>query len=417
MGKKKGPPKRTPPPSKPKSAPPRSKPKPGASSSTFKKAPPPTSKPKPGVAPPASRKAPPSSVSRAASSARPAVSSEQLDALSTTLQELQERVAFSDYKQYMANFDTDITVLPDQIAEIRARGYRYKSFMEGKLQTLQGKWQTARSNMNREIDQSETLLQRMCSEAADEVNRAYQAPAAIAAAQSVLGNLEARVGAAEEAVQATYSGIQATLSQTQQQVRETLWMLDQIDQAEFDLLAGENPIQAVRAKWWRDGDDKGPSGILYLTDQRLIFEQKEEVATKKVLFIATEKETLQEMLFEAPIGSIESVKASHKGMMGHQDHLDFTFGSGAPYSLAHFHIDGQGSDYWDGLVKRVQNGDISRERYYAEGETPEAAAVALEESLANVPEKCSSCGAPFDAPIAKGQRQIQCEYCGTTMHW
>jgi predicted nucleic acid-binding Zn-ribbon protein len=408
MGKKKVPPRKAPTPSKPKSGPP-SKPKlkPGTPPSMGRKAPPPS----------ASRKTPPSSVSRAPAPSGVSGSSERLEALSETLQSLQERVALSDYKQYMADFDTHIVALPGQIEEIRARGYRYKGFLEGKLQALQGKWQTARSDMDREIAQSENLLGRMCSEAADQVGRAYQAPAAIAAAESVLSSLEARVGAAEQAVQATYSGIQAALSQAQQQTQETLWMLDQIDQAEFDLLAEENPVQAVRAKWWRDGDDKGPSGILYLTDQRLIFEQKEEVATKKVLFIATEKEVVQEMLFEAPIGSIESVKASHKGLMGHQDHLDFTFGSAAPYSTAHFHIDGQDSAYWDGLVKRVQNGDIRREWHYAEGEPQEAAAQALEDSLANAPEKCSSCGAPFDAPIAKGQRQIQCEYCGTTMRW
>lgn len=323
----------------------------------------------------------------------------------------------SDYKRYLADFDTDISALADQIEEVRTRGYRYKSFLEGKRQTLQGKWRTAKSAMSNEIEEAESVLQGMITEAADEVNRAYHTAGAIAAAEGALGNLEARVDAAEAAIQATYAGIQATLYQTQQQVQDTLWMLEQIDQAEFDLLAEENPVQAVRAKWWRDGDNKGPDGILYLTDQRLIFEQKEEVTTKKVLFIATEKEVVQEMLFEAPISSIESVKASHKGLMGHQDHLDFTFGSAAPYANAHFHIDGQESAYWDGLVKRVQNGDIRHEWYYAEGETPEAAAQALEDTLVNAPEKCSSCGAPFDAPLTKGQRQIQCEYCGATMRW
>ena len=45
---------------------------------------------------------------------------------------------------------------------------------------------------------------------------------------------------------------------------------------------------AVRATWQKGGEDN-PQGILYLTDQRLLFEQKQEIGAKKVLFITTEK--------------------------------------------------------------------------------------------------------------------------------
>ena len=415
MGKKNIPPKKTPPSGPMRKAPPPQKPTSQPPLSKAKYTPPPQ-KSAPQQPPSMAKRVPPSAA-RTPSTAGVSASSEQIEALGESLQSLQERVALSDYKQYLADFDTGISTLSNQIAEIRSRGYRYKGFLEGKFQTLETKWQTARGDMSREIEQSESVLQGLCNGAASEVNRAYSAPGVIPSAQSALSNLETRISAAESAIQATYSGIQAALSQTQQQIQEAAWMLDQIDQAEFNLLAEENPVQAVRAKWWRDGEDKGPNGILYLTDQRLIFEQKEEIATKKVLFITTEKETVQSLLFEAPIGSIESVKSSHRGLMGNQDHLDFTFGQAAPYANAHFHLDGQDSDYWDGLVKRVQNGDIRREWHYAEGETPEAATQAAEDTLTNAPEKCTSCGAPFDAPIARGQRQIQCDYCGTTMRW
>lgn len=347
-------------------------------------------------------------------------SQEQIDALDSELQSLQSEASLSDHKQSIADLDAQIGDLPGQIEDLRRRGYRYKAFLEGKATALQAKWRTARAVANREIQQADGELQRMVDEAVEEITALRRKPASsgmIAAAKSKVDHLRARVDAAEDAIYGAYSAVQSALSQTQSQIREVQWMLDHLDQASFPLLAEENPIQAVRAKWWRDGKNKGPSGVLYLTNQRLIFEQREEVATKKVLFVTTEKETLQEMLLEVPIGQLEAVQSTSRGLMGHEDHLDFTFATGAPYADAHFHIDGQDSDFWAGLVNRVRNSDIVRERFYAEGETPEDIERALEESLSNAPEKCTSCGAPFDAPIAKGQRQIQCEYCSTTMRW
>jgi hypothetical protein len=40
-----------------------------------------------------------------------------------------------------------------------------------------------------------------------------------------------------------YSGVQQVYGQTNAQVKEVLWLLDQVDQASFDILAGENPVQ------------------------------------------------------------------------------------------------------------------------------------------------------------------------------
>jgi hypothetical protein len=313
--------------------------------------------------------------------------------------------------------------LTQALAEVRQRGYRYKSFLEGKVNVLAQKWEAAKALALDEMQRAEHDLQLLYGQVSQRYSAAVQAvnsPSAgtqLSALEQQIGQLRTRLGAAQSTIAAAYSGVQQVYGQTNAQVKEVLWLLDQVDQASFDILAGENPVQAVKAKWWRDGKNQGPMGVLYLTDQRLIFEQKEEKVTKKVLFIAAEKETLQEMLFQVPVGAVEGVKSSSKGLFGHEDHLDFTFGPAADYPIAHFHIDGQESEFWVGLIKKVQNGEISNERYYATGENAKVEAQALQEIFANAPQKCTACGAPFDAPIAKGQRQIKCEYCGTLMTW
>ncbi len=348
---------------------------------------------------------------------------ERLSTLESEIQSLQGQVTFSNEKRSMTELDQGIGNLAQALAEVRQRGYRYKSFLEGKVNVLAQKWEAAKALALDEIQRAEHDLQLLYGQVSQRYSAAVQAvnsPSAgtqLSALEQQIGQLRTRLGAAQSTITAAYSGVQQVYSQTNAQVKEVLWLLEQVDQASFDILAGENPVQAVKAKWWRDGKNQGPVGVLYLTDQRLIFEQKEEKVTKKVLFIAAEKETLQEMLFQVPIGAVEGVKSSSKGLFGHEDHLDFTFGPAADYPIAHFHIDGQESEFWVGLIKKVQNGEISNERYYATGESAEVEAQALQEIFANAPQKCTACGAPFDAPIAKGQRQIKCEYCGTLMTW
>ncbi len=331
--------------------------------------------------------------------------------------------AINSHKKTLAELDQGINELVQNIAEIRERGYRYKGFLEGKIDIVSGKWQTARPVVLREIDTAEAQILPLHSNVMDQVaavrrsGKTSQALRQVTSVKAEIGNLQTRVNAAESSIEAAYGPVRQAFYQTRSQVQEVLWILDQVDQASFDFRAEENVVQAVKAKWWRDGKNKGPDGVLYLTDQRLVFEQKEKKATKKVLFVATEKETLQEMLFEAPVMSVDSVKASSKGLMGHQDHLDFEFGSGSDFANAHFHIDGQESEWWTGLVNRVKSDEIRRERYVTEAETLPVFDEENVGSLAEAPERCTACSAPFDAPIAKGQRQIQCEYCGTTMRW
>jgi hypothetical protein len=233
---------------------------------------------------------------------------------------------------------------------------------------------------------------------------------------SKVKHLDSQVEAATQAISAIYSNIYDVYTQTTSQLTEIEWLLDQVDQASFNILADEHPVQAVQARWWRDGEGKGPEGILFLTDQRLIFEQKEEVATKKVLFITTEKELVQGLQLEIPLGLMRSVKATSQGFMKHEDHLDCEFETGAPYPKTHFHIKGQDSEFWAGLLKRVQVGQIITEKYYTDDKDRQADQQAFEEVLTNAPQKCTSCGASLP-PIATGQRQVKCDYCNSTMRW
>lgn len=167
---------------------------------------------------------------------------------------------------------------------------------------------------------------------------------------------------------------------------------------------------AVEAVWTRDGKEDGsdPKGVIYLTDQRLLFEQKQEIATKKFLFITTATEKVQKLLFETPVALVQDVTASKQGLFKNQDFIDLRLASGAPFPTAQFHLNGQDSAGWAALIRQVKAHELDAER-----------AVAVDqqavEKVKTAPSKCPSCGGAITQPIMRGQDTINCEFCGAVI--
>lgn len=106
-----------------------------------------------------------------------------------------------------------------------------------------------------------------------------------------------------------FAGIDTEISALQNQLPMIENTLDWGESASFGFLPGESVVRAVKAVWTRDQkeDREDPDGILFLTDQHLIFEQREEIASKKVLFVTTERQKVQQsnsrFLFSVSQGS------------------------------------------------------------------------------------------------------------------
>jgi len=121
--------------------------------------------------------------------------------------------------------------------------------------------------------------------------------------------------------------------------------------------SAENLIMAVKARWDKEGKDD-PEGILYITNRRLVFERKEKVATKKILFITTASELVQETLIDQALGDLGAWKAESKGLFGHQDFLQVQLPRLGDVAL---HLDGQDSKEWASLLERARSGQIETE--------------------------------------------------------
>lgn len=183
--------------------------------------------------------------------------------------------------------------------------------------------------------------------------------------------------------------------------------LDNCESACFDFLPGEAIYMTTKAVWTRDNkeDKEDPEGILYLTDQRLLFEQRQEIAKKKVLFITTEREKVQQLQFETPVVVIENMKATKQGVFKNEDWLEFQLPSGSFEREVKIHLDGHDCNQLLQMINRVKSGDIQAERALAFDQ--EAV-----EKARSAPAKCPNCGGAITRPVLRGMDSIKCDYCG-----
>ena len=286
--------------------------------------------------------------------------------------------------------------------------------MESQAADLAAQWATARARVLAEIDQQAAVLERALYPLEQDFRRLvaqastpYVAQSMVQQVKSAVNTLESKVSAASTSIHGMYDGLQGQVQEMLSNLQKVEWTLKQVAEAAFQLLATEAAIRAVRATWVKGGqeDKEDPQGILYLTDQRLIFEQKQEIATKKVLFITTQKEKVQKLQLEVPVTLVTNVKATKRGLLGHEDHIELTFTPDAAVEEAHFHIDGQDSNQWQGLIGRAKARDFDTDRAVQVDQ-------AVVDRVRSAPTACPHCGAAITTPIVRGMDSIRCEYCG-----
>lgn len=332
--------------------------------------------------------------------------------LKSKIDDLPAKVRLSEGRDAAENVETESNRVADLANRVRELGYAWEKDLEARCLDYRRRWQELRPQVLAALDKESAALSGRVTQVAYQGNYALQHATNPATADQILSDGERPVAAlineteaAAKTIRGMFDNFSSDLHREQAHLEKIQAMLERAAQSKIAWLPGEAVVGAVKAKWDRDGKDD-PRGYLYLTDARLIFERDEESATKKVLFVATEKQRMQQVMFEAKLGEIENVLASKRGMFGNEDHLDFNFAPSANARQAHYHIDGQDANEWQGLVQRVKTGGMESTRVTALSD-------AEKQRLRNAPTKCSNCGSPLTAPILRGQTDVKCPACGS----
>ena len=336
----------------------------------------------------------------------------QVRLLQSRFETTQAAAQLSDVHQAMGDIESRLAEIPVELQTLRDRGYVHAGRLEEKIQALQQQWRRTRPGIDSALRTNVARLRSDVEQAAGPVRRlSAHNEASIQAAESAVSALSGQVDAVRRSVAGQYDDLQRELQSIDHDLRGVAEMLEIIAASpEINLRSAEGPLLAVKAEWRRDGKE-GPDGHLILTDQRLLFEQNEELVKKKHLgLFAAEKETVQKLLFDVAAHEIESVKASEEGGflgMGKEDILDLVLGANAPVSRARFHLKGEESADWAAWINRVKSGDVDRDRAARfQEEVAGAAAVAL-----SFPSQCPSCFATVPVP-PRGVQAVTCEFCG-----
>jgi len=337
----------------------------------------------------------------------------RLFSLKTKVGWLQDGVRLSRARDAVEDLATNVNGMAQRIANLREKGYVFEKTLEAQAADFANQWHGLSATVNSQINMQAAPLQNGMRALESLLSQATAAKGNPTAARSLLDRLEAeiattesKVSAAERQIGGMYNTFNGQVAAVKKHLDDIQWMLGQLAQACFSLLPTESGIMAVKSVWCQDVKerDEDPDGVLYLTDQRLIFERKEEVATKKILFIATEKQKVQELKWEIAVTLLEEAKASKQGMMKNEDHLDLRFGAGASLQTIHLHVWQEGAE-WVRLLNLAKTKEFDKTR-----------AVALDQAAVDkvraLPAQCPSCGANLDQVVLRGQDSVKCEYCG-----
>ena len=310
--------------------------------------------------------------------------------------------------------DVEHTVesLEGEIAELRDRGYRYHSSWEEEAATLRERWPEQESDARRLVDDQRRRLQSTANSVEQLLRRAERQDSLVPQLDQRIGDLERQIDEARQRVRGTFDSTEIAANSLRGELHQARFVMEKIESASFDLYPEENPVAVCKAIWVSDREE--PEGLLFLTDGRLIFEQREKKATKKILFIATEKELVQEMLWDSPIGNIEETESEDKrAFLKKKELLTLRFTERTrdlPGDVT-VRLKGSTNETWTSLIRRVKTGQLDAERVESpEGEAEE------EISSADLPTVCPSCGGKLP-PIFKGMREVTCEYCGTLVRF
>jgi hypothetical protein len=233
---------------------------------------------------------------------------------------------------------TQIQDLPKKLQDIRQRGYAYAADLEQKIADLTQRWREAEEEaryrgqrrshrISWDLEDMQHILDRL-------------AGADSATMQAYLSRLSDELNRVKNEIDTAKKQIAEPTGDIPTQVRELADRVSTIDdymkrviEASFPFQPDEKVYMAVEAEWKKTSNDKeNPDGVFYVTNKRLIMEQKE----KKGGFVGIGGQKVQGLAWEAPISSVQSVSSEKKGMFGNIDliHIHFNAGSGpAPETI------------------------------------------------------------------------------------
>ena len=255
-----------------------------------------------------------------------------------------------------------VSQLPTTLERVRTRGYVHQRQLDTQVNGLVARWNQTYDGLAEALYARQTELVEAANRLLDLVDRLYEPGAdhgTVSTCWSGVRALQSQIEAAYRALHSQYDDLAKELEGVEAELVRLLWTLDQVEAAPFTLLAGEAPLRVASARWLRDSDDEGRPGLIFLTDQRIIFVRHEQVVRERFLFITLKRELIQTLEFEAPVRSVTKVQTGQErsGLLGLESTtlIDIRFDETAPLATGHWVLPRDDGSIWVALINRARH--------------------------------------------------------------
>jgi len=341
---------------------------------------------------------------------------ERFASLRSQWNQLSGRLTLGHLRTEIETTAGEVEALPQRITQLVSRGYRYSHDWQTRAAALNEGWPKRRREALNLLQNQARDLGNQGRESARLCDRSALSDTELDQLGHRLSQLQSALNSAESAVRAVLDSSAKQLDQLQREFQSVEFMLDSLDTASFELYPDEAGVAASEVVWANHPDE--PQGILFLTNGRLILEQREKKAKKKVLFVTTESELVQQKLWESTIGNLAELAAEdQKKFLSHKEllHLSFREYTSGLHGEVTLHLKDTTNEIWASLIQFVSSGELEA----GPGEVQPAAAsapagAAAPEPPKAIPTRCPACGGQLP-PLVKGMRELVCEYCSTSI--
>lgn len=274
---------------------------------------------------------------------------QQLATLNRDLTRLQQEAGLSEARADIDQIDARVVNMPNQLEDLRDRGYLYDAGLESACNAIIDHWEGLRQQVDNTLAQQAQQLQMSIAPLETQlmqVRNSHYGSANLSQLQAQVNSLRQEARAIERRISSNYADINSNTAKFHSQLNMIDKVLDTFAEASFQLGDNESPIRAASATLNPDSK-QDVTGILYLTDDRLIFERKETEVTKKILFIPTEKKLVQELLWQFGQKDLENAAARKTGIFGSGQILELNPKTGKSVEIA---LARQSAEEWTRLL-------------------------------------------------------------------
>lgn len=293
-----------------------------------------------------------------------AVAKESLENLRQQFTELQGKATLSEITSEIKEVDKTNGNIAKLLQSLGAAGYHFTNAAQERATQAQSAWQAIAESVPTQVSNAIVSIQPLLQQLNTQLSQASAAVSSPPIFNTLAKNVDASAQAVqakiEEAVshvRAGYEGAKESLETLESHLESVAWSLEQFKESGIELAGGEGVFIASKAEWAQTGkgsDD--PDGFLYVTNQRIIFEQSEKKGKFLGLFGGKK---VQNELWSVALSQITSLATERKGIIGGKAMLTLST-THTDYPTLPIEIKGGfGNEHMKAIIEQAKLGNFS----------------------------------------------------------